>query len=65
MCAYPMIDMGGGSWFAAFLLPTNEGRQRGDYSVAVAEKQLFTRHAVARLETGKATRASGFYRQLG
>lgn len=62
---FSMIDPDEGSLFAAFVLPSHEGAGLGRKLVSEAEKQLFEHHAVAWLETGKATRAAGFYRRLG
>lgn len=62
---FSMIDDEAGSLFAAFVLPTREGRGIGRQLVAAAEAALFRRQALAWLETGRATRAAGFYRRLG
>ncbi|QYO76818.1 GNAT family N-acetyltransferase [Devosia salina] len=62
---FSMADLEGGSLFAAFVLPSREGQGIGKTLVAVAENALFERHAVIWLETGKTTRAAGFYRHLG
>ena len=62
---FSMIDAQEGSLFAAFVLPSHEGRGLGRRLVDAAEGQLFRDHAVAWLETGAATRAAGFYRKLG
>lgn len=62
---FSMIDQEGGSLFAAFVLPSHEGRGIGRRLVAEAERQLFARHPVCWLETGRATRAAGFYGRLG
>ncbi len=62
---FAMIDQEEGCLFAAFVLPAHEGRGIGRRLVALAEQQLFMRHAVLWLETGGATRAAGFYRHLG
>lgn len=62
---FSMIDDEEGSLFAAFILPGHEGKGIGRQLVAVAEAQLFTRHAMCWLETGSTTRAAGFYRRLG
>lgn len=62
---FSMIDVDEGSLFAAFVLPSYEGLGVGRHLVDAAEEQLFARHSVGWLETGKATRAAGFYRRLG
>ncbi len=62
---FSMIDADEGSLFAAFVLPSHEGRGVGRGIVEAAEKELFTRHALCWLETGSTTRAAGFYRRLG
>ncbi len=62
---FSMIDADEGSLFAAFVLPSHEGRGVGRRLVEAAEKELFTRHEVCWLETGSTTRAAGFYRRLG
>lgn len=62
---FSMVDLEEGSLFAAFVLPSHEDRGIGRLLVQPAEEALFERHAVAWLETGKATRAAGFYRHLG
>jgi GNAT superfamily N-acetyltransferase len=62
---FSMADLQGGSLFAAFVRPSHEGRGIGKALVAIAEAALFERHAVIWLETGKTTRAAGFYRHLG
>lgn len=62
---FSMIDVDEGSLFAAFVLPSHEGRGVGRGLVEAAEVALFARHAVCWLETGSTTRAAGFYRRLG
>lgn len=62
---FSMIEPEDGSLFAAFVLPQHEGRGTGRKLVAAAEQQLRIRHSVVWLETGKHTRAEGFYRRLG
>lgn len=62
---FSMIDADEGSLFAAFVLPAYEGTGIGRQLVEVAEQQLFTCHETSWLETGKTTRAAGFYRHLG
>jgi len=62
---FAMIDAVEGSLFAAFVLPSHEGRGIGRQLVEIAERHLLDRHAVCWLETGATTRAAGFYRRLG
>lgn len=62
---FSMVDLDEGSLFAAFVLPSYEGKGLGKKLVQAAEDALFRRHQVAWLKTGKATRAAGFYRHLG
>lgn len=62
---FSMIDIEEGALFAAFVLPSWEGLGIGRRLVALAEEGLSRRHAVGWLETGKETRAAGFYRRLG
>ena len=62
---FSMIDVKEGSLFAAFVLPSHEGLGVGRRLVEAAEEQLFSYHKVVWMETGKATRAAGFYRRLG
>lgn len=62
---FSMIDADEGTLFAAFVLPSHEGMGAGRLLVETAEARLFSRHRVIWLETGKATRAAGFYRRLG
>lgn len=62
---FSMIDQEEGSLFAAFVLPSHEGRGVGRSLVNEAEKHLFARHGVCWLETGSKTRAADFYRRLG
>lgn len=62
---FAMIDAVEGALFAAFVLPSHEGRGIGRRLVELAERQLFERHPLCWLETGKATRAAGFYSRLG
>lgn len=51
--------------FAAFILPGYEGKGVGKKLVAEAEQALFKQHQTIWLETGKKSRAAGFYRHLG
>ncbi len=51
--------------FAAFILPDYEGKGVGKKLVAEAEQALFKQHQTIWLETGKKSRAAGFYRHLG
>lgn len=62
---FSMIDADEGALFAAFVLPSYEGKGIGKKLVQVAEQSLFSQHAVAWLETAKSSRAAGFYRHLG
>ena len=62
---FSMIDVDEGSLFAAFVLPSYEGKGFGKKLVQAAEDALLERHQVAWLKTGKTTRAAGFYRHLG
>lgn len=62
---FSMIDQEEGSLFAAFVLPSHEGRGVGRSLVNEAERHLFARHSTCWLETGGTTRAAGFYRRLG
>lgn len=62
---FSMIDIEEASLFAAFVLPAYEGRGLGRNLVLAAEGKLFERHAEIWLETGRDTRAAGFYRSLG
>lgn len=51
--------------FAAFVLPEYEGRGAGSQLVHRAEEVLFRQHDTIWLETGRTTRAAGFYRHVG
>lgn len=62
---FSMIDVDEASLFAAFVLPAFEGRGLGKKLVLAAEAQLFRHHGEIWLETGRDTRAAGFYRALG
>ncbi|WP_372397460.1 GNAT family N-acetyltransferase [Azospirillum sp. HJ39] len=62
---FSMIDPDEGSLFAAFVLPSHEGKGIGKELVQAAEDALFSKHALAWLETAKTSRAAGFYRHLG
>lgn len=62
---FSMIDPVEGALFAAFVLPSHEGKGIGKVLVQTAEAVLFAHHAVIWLETAKASRAAGFYRRLG
>lgn len=65
LVGFSMIDMDEASLFAAFVFPTHEGRGLGRKLVLAAEEKLFERHEEIWLETGKNTRALGFYHRLG
>ncbi|MDF3837720.1 GNAT family N-acetyltransferase [Cupriavidus basilensis] len=62
---FSMIDSNEGSLFAAFVLPSHEGKGIGKKLVQAAEEVLFSKHALAWLETAETSRAAGFYRHLG
>jgi len=62
---FSMIDIEEASLFAAFVLPSHEGRGLGRELVLAAEERLFELHSEIWLETGRHTRAAGFYRSLG
>jgi ribosomal protein S18 acetylase RimI-like enzyme len=62
---FSMIDIDEGSLFAAFVLPSQEGKGIGRQLVQAAEEKLFEHHAHIWLETAKTSRAAGFYRHLG
>lgn len=62
---FSMIDTAEASLFAAFVLPSHAGKGIGRQLVTVAEARLLALHPVCWLETGKATRAAGFYRSMG
>lgn len=62
---FSMADLESGSLFAAFVLPAREGLGIGKALVEAAETALFARHAVIWLETGRSTRAAGFYQHRG
>lgn len=62
---FSMIDPQVGSLFAAFVLPSHEGNGIGKRLVNGAESALFKTHETIWLETGRNTRAAGFYRHLG
>lgn len=59
------VDLEDACLFAAFVLPEHEGQGLGRRLVQAAEAALFARHPAAWLETGAASRATGFYRRLG
>ena len=62
---FSMVDFEEASLFAAFVLPAHEGRGVGKMLIQPAEQALFTQHESIWLETGKSTRAAGFYRAMG
>ncbi|MFC0709750.1 GNAT family N-acetyltransferase [Azorhizophilus paspali] len=62
---FSMIDSDEGSLFAAFVLPSHEGKGIGQKLVQAAEEALFSTHTLAWLETAETSRAAGFYRHLG
>ncbi len=65
IAGFSMIDPEAGTLFAAFVLPAHEGMGIGRRLVAAAEVRLFASHEIAWLETGRGTRAEGFYARLG
>ncbi len=65
VAGFSMIDIEEASLFAAFVLPTHSGRGLGGKLVAAAEEKLFELHSEIWLETGRDTRAAGFYQSLG
>lgn len=62
---FSMIDVDEASLFAAFVLPSYEGRGLGKKLVLAAEDMLFQHHGEIWLETDRESRAAGFYRHLG
>ncbi|MBM3069706.1 GNAT family N-acetyltransferase [Enterobacter sp. RHBSTW-00994] len=62
---FSMILPEDGCLFAAFVLPHYEGQGLGKKLVHAAEQALFRDNPLIWLETGKNTRAAGFYRRLG
>jgi GNAT superfamily N-acetyltransferase len=62
---FAMADAEDGSVFAAFVRPEFEGHGIGRVLMAKAEAFLFQYHQKIWLETADASRASGFYRNLG
>ena len=62
---FSMVDVEDGCVFAAFVLPEFEGRGLGSSLMNKAEACLFQHHQTIWLETAEASRASGFYRNLG
>ncbi|WP_425274311.1 GNAT family N-acetyltransferase [Pseudomonas kitaguniensis] len=60
-----MVDVEDGCVFAAFVLPEFEGNGLGRSLMNKAEACLFQHHQMIWLETAEASRASGFYRNLG
>ncbi|WP_339493217.1 GNAT family N-acetyltransferase [Pseudomonas sp. EA_15y_Pfl2_R67] len=62
---FSMADVEDGCVFAAFVLPEFEGHGLGRSLMNKAEAFLFQHHQTIWLETAEASRASGFYRNLG
>lgn len=62
---FSMIDPAEGALFAAFVLPSHEGKGIGKRLVQAAETALFAQYALIWLETAVTSRAAGFYRHLG
>lgn len=62
---FSMADVQDGCVFAAFVLPEFEGHGLGRSLMDRAEAFLFQHHRTIWLETAEASRASGFYRNLG
>ncbi|UFH51264.1 GNAT family N-acetyltransferase [Pseudomonas sp. KNUC1026] len=62
---FSMIDIEEGCVFAVFVLPEFEGFGLGRNLMLKAEAFLFQRHRTIWLETAEASRASGFYKNLG
>lgn len=62
---FAIVDLDSACLFALFVLPQHEGRGIGTRLAHACEQALFERHAVAWLETAKASRAARLYRYLG
>lgn len=62
---FSMADVEEGCVFAAFVLPEFEGLGLGRSLMERAEAFLFQHHQTIWLETAEASRANGFYRNLG
>lgn len=62
---FSMADVEDGCVFAAFVLPEFERQGLGRSLMDRAEAFLFQHHQRIWLETAEASRASGFYRNLG
>jgi len=62
---FSMADSEEGCVFAAFVLPEFEGHGLGRRLMDKAEAFLFQHHQTIWLETAEASRANGFYRNLG
>lgn len=60
-----MVDVEDGCVFAVFVLPEFEGHGLGRSLMEEAETFLFQHHQTLWLETAEASRACGFYRNLG
>lgn len=62
---FAMVELDTACLFAAFVRPEHEGRGLGMQLIQACEAALFARHAVAWLETDRASRAAAFYRRRG
>lgn len=62
---FSMVDVEEACVFAAFVRPEFEGLGLGRSLMAKAEALLFKQHQTIWLETAEASRAAGFYRNLG
>ncbi|WFR97085.1 GNAT family N-acetyltransferase [Rhizobium tumorigenes] len=60
-----MIAITDASLFAAFVLPSHQGKGLGTRLVLEAESELFRHHSEIWLETDKDSRAADFYKRLG
>lgn len=65
LAGFSMADINEGSVFAMFLLPEFEGLGIGRLLMEKVEETLFRHHSAIWLETGRKSRAHGFYQRLG